>query len=56
MAQQVRDRKSLRQEAMKCPQFINAFAVITAFTDQILVNVGDCMGIWIDPARIGKDA
>ncbi len=41
---------------MKRLQFVNAFAVITAFANQILVNIGDGMGIRIDPARIGKDA
>ena len=41
---------------MKRLQFVNAFAMITTFTDQILVNIGDCMGIWIDSARIGKHA
>jgi hypothetical protein len=56
MAQQVRRWKSSGQEAMKRLQFVNAFAVITAFTDQILVNVRDCMGIWIDTTGIGKDA
>src|SRR5207249_7181418 len=38
MAQQVRRWESSRQEAMKRLQFINAFAVITALPDQILVN------------------
>ena len=56
VAQQVRRWKSSGQEAMKGPQFVDAFAVITAFADQILVNVGDGMGVRIDPARIGKDA
>src|SRR5437867_2918280 len=56
MAQQVRRWKLSGQEAMKRLQFVNAFAVITAFTDQILINVGDSMGVWIDPARISKDA
>ncbi len=41
---------------MKSPQLVDTFAVITAFTDQILVNIGDGMGVGIDPARIGKDA
>src|SRR5262249_20829092 len=41
---------------MKCLQFVNAFTVITTFTNQILVNVGDGMSVRIDPARIGKDA
>ena len=56
MAQQMRCWKSSRQEPVKCLQFVNAFAVITAFADQILVNIGDCMRVRIDPARIGKDA
>jgi hypothetical protein len=55
MAQQVRRWKTLGQKAMKRPQFVNAFAVIAPFTEQILVNVGDRMGIRIDPTRIGKD-
>src|SRR2546430_3835725 len=33
MAQQVRRWKSSGQKAMKCLQLVNAFAVITAFTD-----------------------
>ena len=56
MTEQMRLRKSPRQQAMKCLQIVNAFAVITPFTSQILVNVGDCMGVRVDPARIGEDA
>ncbi len=41
---------------MKRLQFVNAFAVITAFSDQILVNIGDRVRVRIDPARISKDA
>ena len=41
---------------MKRLQFVNAFAVITAFANRILIDVGDGMGIWIDPTWIGKDA
>ncbi len=56
MAQQVRRWKSPGQEAVKCLQFVDAFAVITAFSGQILVNIRDRVRIRIDPTRISKDS
>ena len=56
MAQQVRCWKPSGQEAMKRAQFVDALAVITAFSDQILINIGDGVCVRIDPARISKDA
>ena len=41
---------------MKRVQFVDAFAVITAFSDQILVNIGDGVRVRIDATGIGKDA
>ena len=41
---------------MKCLQIVNAFAVITAFSDQILVNIGDRVRVRVDPTRVSKDA
>ena len=56
VTQQVRRWESFGQEAMKRVQFVDAFAVITAFSDQVLVNIGDGVRVGIDPARIGKNA
>src|SRR5439155_16178514 len=55
VAQQVSRWKSFGQEPVKRLQFVNAFAVITTFSDQILVNIGDCVCVRIDPTRISKD-
>ena len=41
---------------MKRGQIVNALAVITAFAGQVLINIGDGVGVRIDPAGIGKDA
>ena len=56
VTQQVRRWKSFGQEAMKRLEFVDAFAVITAFSDQVLINIGDGVRVRIDPPRIGKDA
>src|SRR4029453_101627 len=56
MAQEVRYWKSFGQEPVKRVQFVNPFAVITAFADQILVNIRNGVRVRIDPARISKDA
>ena len=56
VTEQVRLGKSSRQEAVKGLQFVDAFAVIAAFADQILVNIGDSVRVGIDSARIGEDA
>src|SRR5256886_369273 len=52
VTQQVRRWKSFGQEAMKRVQFVDAFAVITAFSDQVLVNIGDGVRVGIDPALL----
>ena len=56
VTEQMRLGKSFRKQTVKSPQFVDAFAVITAFANQVLVNIGDGVGVGIDPARIGKDA
>jgi len=49
-------RKPPGEEAIECPHVINTFAVVGAFTAQILIDVRDRLGIGINTDCISKEA
>ena len=55
VAEEGRVWRTIRERSLESVDVVDAFSGIRSFPEQVLINVGNCRGVWIDAAHAGED-